>query len=422
MPADLRLVPHAAEGHSHELPAERARDRLAERGLAHAGRSDEAEDRSLQFSRELEHGDVLDDPLLDLLQAVVVLVENALHFLDVDIVVGRDAPGERDQPVDVVPHDGGFGRHEGHLLELVELLHGLVVHVLRHPRLLDLLGELLDLVRELVLVAQLLANRLELLVEVELLLVLVDLAPDLPLDLPLQFQDFELARERAAEQAEALDQVVLLEDLLLHPHLQNEVGGDRVGEEQGIRDVVRGREDLVRDAAVQVDVVVERREHVPDQGLQLRLWLDLVVEHRDGGRHGVAVLGELLHLSAADALDQDAHRPVREPEELEHADHGSDPVEILRGGIRDLGPLLGEHEHNSVLLDRRLDGVHRSDPAHEERDGHVGIDDDVAKWKERDALPDFEDFAVAFDARHALTPPCVGDPPGGRGSGGPSSR
>jgi hypothetical protein len=94
MPADLRLVPYAAEGHSHELPAERARDRLAERGLADAGRSDEAEDRSLQFSRELEHGDVLDDALLDLLQAVVVLVENALHFLDVDVVVGRDAPGE----------------------------------------------------------------------------------------------------------------------------------------------------------------------------------------------------------------------------------------------------------------------------------------------------------------------------------------
>ena len=42
--ADLRLVAHAADGQAHELASERARDRLAERRLADAGRADEAED------------------------------------------------------------------------------------------------------------------------------------------------------------------------------------------------------------------------------------------------------------------------------------------------------------------------------------------------------------------------------------------
>ena len=45
--ADLRLVVHAAQAHAHELAPGRLRDALAERGLADAGRADEAQDRAL---------------------------------------------------------------------------------------------------------------------------------------------------------------------------------------------------------------------------------------------------------------------------------------------------------------------------------------------------------------------------------------
>ena len=43
--ADLRFVMHAAQADTHEFPAHGAGDRLAERGLADAGRPDEAQDR-----------------------------------------------------------------------------------------------------------------------------------------------------------------------------------------------------------------------------------------------------------------------------------------------------------------------------------------------------------------------------------------
>ena len=49
MAADLGLVAHAAQPHVHELAAQGARDRLAEPGLADAGRSDQAQDRSGQL-------------------------------------------------------------------------------------------------------------------------------------------------------------------------------------------------------------------------------------------------------------------------------------------------------------------------------------------------------------------------------------
>ena len=48
--ADLGLVADAAERDADELAPERARDRLAERGLADAGRADEAEDRARSAS------------------------------------------------------------------------------------------------------------------------------------------------------------------------------------------------------------------------------------------------------------------------------------------------------------------------------------------------------------------------------------
>jgi len=45
MAPDLSFVPHAAQGHAHERPAQGAGNALAEAGLAHAGRPDETEDR-----------------------------------------------------------------------------------------------------------------------------------------------------------------------------------------------------------------------------------------------------------------------------------------------------------------------------------------------------------------------------------------
>ena len=99
--ADLALVVHAAQGDAGELAAHGAGDALAEAGLADARRADEAQDRAPALGRQLVDGQKLDDPLLDLLQAVMVLVEHALRLGDVDPVLGRLAPGQLDQRVEI---------------------------------------------------------------------------------------------------------------------------------------------------------------------------------------------------------------------------------------------------------------------------------------------------------------------------------
>ena len=72
MAANLRLIAHAAQRHADKLAAGGLGDRHAERGLAHARRSDEAENRALRILHQLAHGEKLEDALLDLFEAVVV--------------------------------------------------------------------------------------------------------------------------------------------------------------------------------------------------------------------------------------------------------------------------------------------------------------------------------------------------------------
>jgi hypothetical protein len=92
---DLRLIVHAAERHAHEVAAGRPRDRLAERGLADAGRADKAQDRPGQLVGALLDGEVFDDAFLDLLQAEVIVVENLLGSLEIPLDLGLLVPGDR---------------------------------------------------------------------------------------------------------------------------------------------------------------------------------------------------------------------------------------------------------------------------------------------------------------------------------------
>ena len=81
---NFRLVVHAAEAHPHKLAVHRARDRLAERGLADAGRPDETQNGRLAVWREFAHGEVFDDAPFYFFQAIMVVVENASRLGDVD--------------------------------------------------------------------------------------------------------------------------------------------------------------------------------------------------------------------------------------------------------------------------------------------------------------------------------------------------
>ena len=128
--ADLRLVPDAAQGDADELPTERARDRLTQRGLADSRRTREQDHRAGAAAADhLEpalgatapDGEVLDDPLLDLVEAVVIGIEHGAGRDHVGGVLGRDAPGQLEHGVEPGPDPRGLRALVAGPLELVDL-------------------------------------------------------------------------------------------------------------------------------------------------------------------------------------------------------------------------------------------------------------------------------------------------------------
>ncbi len=214
MAANLRLVAHTTQRHPDELAPGGARHRLAERGLAHAGRSDQAQDRRLQAVDALLHREILDDALLHLLEPVMVGVEDFHRVRQIFADLAPLAPGQRQQRVDVVAHDRGFGRHGRHHLELLQLAQDLAFGLLRHLGGLDLLFHLLE-IGVLVALAQFLLDGLDLLVQVVLALALLHLALDAAADALFNLQDVDLAFEHAQQMLEPLADFAHFEDVLL---------------------------------------------------------------------------------------------------------------------------------------------------------------------------------------------------------------
>src|SRR5205823_14735725 len=168
--ADLGLVAHAAERHAHELTSRGARDRLADRGLAGPRRTDQGEYRARALVlldpallAQLAHGQVLGDPLLDVLEAGVVGVEHLARVHRVEPLLGALAPRDGDQPVEVGASHRGLAAGVAHALQAAQLALGLLADLVRHVGVLDLLAVLVD--DRAVVLAQLLADRLHLLAQ-----------------------------------------------------------------------------------------------------------------------------------------------------------------------------------------------------------------------------------------------------------------
>ncbi len=357
--ADLGLVAHPAQAHAHELPVEAAGDGLAEAGLADPRRTNQAEDGRLVVGRfhvlgELPDGEELQDALLGLLEGVMVLVEHRLAVEDVEVLLVHLAPGQVDEGVEVRADDGGLGRAARHLVQPVDLLEGPLLGVIGHVLGLDLAAEVVGLA--FLAGTELLLDGLHLLAQVVLTLVRVHLLLDAGADLLLRVEAFEVAREEAEDQLEALDRHGLLERRLLVGDLPRGELRHDVGQRTGL---LHGAEVLQVEGVephvlVLLGVLTEGHFDLLDEALdRLVLAVDAHLVHGAHPRAQGAALYVLLDAGAVAALHQDLQGVVGQADDLLDHREGPDLVQVVLARVVDAGIALDD-EQDAVVTGLRL--------------------------------------------------------------------
>ncbi len=328
MAADLRLVADAAERHAHELAVQRACDRLADRRLARSGRADERQDRAAllvvrdaALLAELPHREVLDDAVLHVLETGVIGVEHFPRVLRVEVLVRPLRPRNRGQPVEVRADHRRLTRGVAHRLEPPQLAVGLRADGLGHSGLFDLRAVLVD--DGALVLAELLANRLHLLAQDVLALLLLDVGVDVLANAAAHLQLGQALTLQGEREVETLDDVDFFEQLdalcerdigRVRARVRKRAGlGDRAQEGADPLVGVANLEDLLDDGAILALELarLDRREALVgtlvdfDAEAPLRIGVrgadDGAVQAAEGD--GVAPTGE------PDAIGDLGHRP-----------------------------------------------------------------------------------------------------------------
>ena len=198
-----------------------------------------------------------------------------------------------------------------------------------------LVAQLLDLLGLLVALAELLLDRLQLLAQEVLALVLADLGLHLRLDLRAELEHLELLDQHPVERVHPRPDVERLEDLLLHRGADGgQAGGDEVGELARVGDVGRERLQVVGQQRRQRDDLLEVALDVALQRVDLEVILVAQLLVGDGDRRLQVRTGlrDAIEADAGQALDDQPQAAVGQLEHLVDVRGRADRVEVLLDG------------------------------------------------------------------------------------------
>ena len=263
MAANLGFVVHAAQRDADELASQSARDRLAQRSLAHARRSDEAKDRAFHVRLQTPHRKVIQNAVFDLLQVVVIGVENFLGLRNVDFAAGSFCPRQHRQPLDVVAGDAVIGRHRRHARKAAQFLQGFFLHFVGHAGV-SIFCRSSSVSRcAFILLTQFLLDGLHLLAQVVLALRLLDAVLHFGLDLVAQLLDFQFLRQMLVDFFQAHADVGGFERVLLvGGRERRQRGGDEIHQPARLFNVHGDGRKFVRQSRRAGHDLLEQRENV----------------------------------------------------------------------------------------------------------------------------------------------------------------
>ena len=256
MTPDFGLVAHPTQAHPNEFPLQASRDTPAERGLSDPRRPDQAQDRPLQPPHQGKHRDVVQDPLLDLLQAVVLLLEHTRGPVHVQAVLGLMLPGQGEDPVQVGANHRCFRGDRIQPAEAIELLVHAALHLVGQGRFRD---------RDLQLRPFRIGGRLLAVQSPGGVLPVgrgsaefgLHLEADLLVQLLLDLKDLDFPDEDRLQDFETSPDFRGFEQFLPLARADQKMAGDQVRQAQPVSDFGDRRDHLVRDLLRETDVLPE---------------------------------------------------------------------------------------------------------------------------------------------------------------------
>ena len=377
--ANLSLVVQSAQRHPDVFALQRVGNRLAQRRLAHARRSVEAENGAFQVAAQRQHGNVLQDALLHLLHAVVVAVQYALCALQVQVVLRVFAPGQPHQRLQVGQLYVVVGRVGVHLVQFLHLLAEVLGYLVGPFLLLGLLQQFFLLRRALV--AHLCLQVLDLLLQEVVALLLVDVVARLVADVQFQTLQVHLAVDDAHRVEQSLLEAVHLQQGHLLLDAERHVRADEVQRHDVVGHVLDGKRGLVGYLVAHVDVLRGLVAQVLDARLELHVvHVREILRGADGVAHHIGlVFLYFLQPEASHSLYDGRDVAVGHGQRLQHLAVDAVVVEVGTYGGLHLTVALAHHAYQSVLFLGLADERHARLAAYQYRCHHTGEHHHVAQ-------------------------------------------
>ena len=366
--ADVRLVPYASQAQPGQLPVEGLGHGDGHGGLAHARRAHQADDLPLGLRVHLPHGDELQDPLLHLLQAEVVPVQDLSGCGHAGPLLGLLPPGHLQAHVQVVADHGGLGAGVGLLGQPVHLPEQLLLHLLGELPGHDLGPVVVQL--GVLILPQLLLEQSDLLPDDVVPLDLPHFPADLALQLVLAGEDLRLPGQQLVDLPQTGHGPELLQHRLLVLVPEHDVLSDEVRQMARLPVIHDRGHDLPAQPGGQRGISGEIGVGLAQQSLQLGVGqAGLPLRH---GLHVALEVGLRLpqpaQLCPAPALHHHPHGGIADAEDLTNHRNGAHAVQIPlpRLGLPQLP--LGHQEDELLLLHGPLQGADRDVPLHVKAD------------------------------------------------------
>ena len=143
-------------------------------------------------------------------------------------------------------------------------------------------------------------------------------------------QDVDFGLELGQQGLEPGGRAGGFQHFLLLLDLERQMGRDGIGQAAGLVDPGQGCKDLLGDFLVQLDVLVELRDHGTAQRLGLGLVADFLGYARDARGEMGALIGDLVQARALQAFYQYLDGAVGQFEHLQDAGRTTDLVQIVR--------------------------------------------------------------------------------------------